>query len=1386
MPGKPLNLVKRYKVVTMGKLFLVSGMFFISSLTALAQKPLLKFDHISTREGLSQNGVVDILQDHYGFMWFATSDGLNRYDGKRFTVYRHHAQDTTSLSDSDISVIFEDSDHNLWVGTSDGGLNLMDRDHGRFQQLYDQKGYSLKKFHINFILEDQNKKLWIGYSRGKIVVYDRIKNVFEWDFAENPQLKNINFTHALKHRDGNIWIGDHAGRLFLFDAQSGRIISSYAIEEKINYHNSINALCQDSHGFLWIGTINRGLYRFDQKNETFKAYTAQQENSVNSNIIDEIAEDNHGNLWIGTGINGLNILDRERNTFSYYHTKDHHKDRLSGNGIRSLYKDRQGNMWIGLHSNGVDFFSDQKNKFKHYQLNVDAKYQLKGKNVPSIYDDPKTGLWLANGGDLTRIYQQKVTHFQEQKLDLLGVKNKKVRVVLIDKQENLWLGTRNNGLTLKGKGSDKVIHYRHSYDNPKSLTDNNITVLFEDRQGNLLIGTRKGLDQFDAETQAFIHWGDHLPTEGNYIKAIAEDEDGTILIGTSNGFITLNRDNKKHEHYRYDPKDDRSLGDNHVHHIFLDSENKIWLGTKGGGLNLFNRRARTFERITVEDGLSNNFVKAIMEDDSGNLWMSTNKGISKFNKNKKTFRNYGVQEGLQSNEFIWGACFKNTDGLMYFGGYHGYNVFHPDSIVEEDQDIPVYLTDMRLFNRTVSAGAAGSPLSKKLMETREITLTHDQNIFSFDFAALNFAHKDQLLYAFKLEGLMDDWYYPDNNTATFTNLDPGTYTFSVKTTFDNLNWHKSAFPLKITITPPFWKTNWAYFTYFVLFATIVYLFRRAGQVRERLKSDLKIKKLEAEKMHEIDEMKTSFFTNLSHEFRTPLTLILGPLEKLLASHSSETGDRSYKQYQLMHRNAQRLLRLINQLLDVSKLEAGNMKLEVTKANIVEYIKKILASFEYLAERHNINFMFEANYINLQAWFDRDKIEKIVYNLVSNAFKFTPDQGEIKVLLKTTPSRENRGFAGSITIVVKDSGIGIAQEQLDKIFNRYYQVEKPGVIEKENKGTGIGLALARQLVHLHGGSIAVRSQEGKGTEFTVTIPLNRPYSDMEPKEDTLVEKKSEKLTGLKEVTILPHQEIKNEMNLDLILIVDDSQDIRDYLNDVLSGKYKILEAPNGIKALEVARQRVPDLIICDILMPELNGIDLCKKIKEDERTSHIPVVLLTALAEGKHKIEGLEWGADDYITKPFDLTILETRIKNLISLRKKLKSHYLKNTILIPEDTTINKTEDRFLNKMVKVIDDHLGDASFSVEQLAKALNMTSMQLYRKLRGLTGYSGNEFIRMIRLKKAAQLLESTSLTISEIAYDVGFNDPAYFTRCFKKQFSQSPTEYLESLTSESDRK
>ena len=1370
----------------MGKLFIVTGIFFIGLSTALAQKPLLKFDHISTRDGISQNRVVDILQDHYGFMWFATGDGLNRYDGKRVSIYRHHSHDTTTLSDSDISVIFEDSDHNFWVGTGGGGLNLMDRHNGRFQQVYDHKGYSLKEFAINFIVEDPYKKLWIGYSRGKIVVYDRIKNVFEWGFAENPELKKINFTSALKDRQGNIWIGDHAGRLFLYHVASGRITANYAIEEKINYHNAINAIYQDSQGFLWIGTVNHGLYCFDQKNKVFKAFTAEQENSVNSNIIDEITEDNHGNLWIGTGINGLNILDQERKTFSYYHTKDDHEDRLSGNGIRSLYKDRQGNIWIGLHSNGIDFFSDQKNKFKHYQLNIDAKYQLKGKNVPSIFEDPKTGLWVANGGDLTHIYQQKVIHLQEQKQDFLGVKNKKIRVVLIDKQENLWLGTRNNGLILKERGTGKVIHYRHNHNNPKSLKDNKILVLFEDRQGNLLIGTRQGLDQFNAEKQAFIHWEDHIPMERSYINAIAEDEDGTLLIGTSDGFITLNRDQKTYEQYRYDPKDHRSLGNNHIYHVFLDRENKIWLGTRGGGLNLFDRRSRTFERITVADGLSNNFVKALLEDDSGNLWISTNKGISKFNKKKKIFRNYGVQEGLQSDEFIEGACFKNTDGLMYFGGYEGYNVFHPDSLVEENQEIPVYLTAMRLFNRTVSAGTAGSPLSKKLMDTREITLTHDQNIFSFDYAALSYAHRDQLRYAFKLEGLMDDWYYPDNNTATFTNLDPGTYTFTVKTTFDNSNWHASDFPLKITIKPPFWKTNWAYFIYLVLFATIIYLFRRAGQVRERLKSDLKIKKLEAEKMREIDEMKTSFFTNLSHEFRTPLTLILGPLEKLLANHSPGSGDRSYKQFQLMHRNAQRLLRLINQLLDISKLEAGNMKLEVEKANIAEYIKKILASFEYLAERHNINFMFEANYINLQAWFDRDKIEKIVYNLVSNAFKFTSNQGEIKVLLKTTPSRENSGFAESITIIIKDNGIGIAREQLDKVFNRYYQVDNRELIEKENKGTGIGLALTRQLVHLHNGTIAVSSQEGKGTEFTVNIFLNKPYSDRKPKEGVLIERNTEKLDGRTGVNTLPHEEIKNEMNLDLILIVDDSQDIRDYLNDVLRGKYKILDAPNGIKALEMARQKVPDLIVCDILMPELNGMDLCRKIKEDERTSHIPVILLTALADGKHKIEGLEWGADDYITKPFDLTILETRIKNLISLRKKLKSHYLKNTILIPEDTTLNETEERFLNKVVRVIDDNLGDASFNVEQLASALNMTSMQLYRKLRGLTGYSGNEFVRLIRLKKAAQLLENTSLTISEIAYSVGFNDPAYFTRCFKKQFSQSPTEYLESLTSESGRK
>jgi signal transduction histidine kinase/CheY-like chemotaxis protein len=843
------------------------------------------------------------------------------------------------------------------------------------------------------------------------------------------------------------------------------------------------------------------------------------------------------------------------------------------------------------------------------------------------------------------------------------------------------------------------------------------------------------------------------------------------------GLNKLDKKEEKFYRYKHEPNNPNSLSNNLVSTIYQDKNRVLWIGTEGGGINKLH-----YQEI---DGLSNNIVYGILEDNHHNLWISTRNGLSKFNPvdvdDKGTafpsaFKNYYVHDGFQDNEFRTNSYFKNRKGEMFFGGINGFNAFYPDSL-KENLTIPdVAITGFKVFNENYK-------LDTSITEINQIVLSYNENFFYLDFAVLDYIAPENNNYAYKLDGLDNDWNYVDNrNFAHYTNLAPGNYAFHVKASNSDGVWNEEGTSIRIIITPPWWKTWWAYSLYGVALLFTLYGLRRYEMNRISYKNQGKLDKAVLKEKEETEKIKSRFFANISHEFRTPLTLIFGPANDVLEKTKEPDTKQSVG---TIKRNANRLYGLVNQLLDLSKLEAGKMALETSEQNIIPLLKGLFQSFTSLAERKKITLKFNAIEENLIVYIDKDKVEKIVNNLLSNAFKFTPEGGKIVVSVNTTnantsPLNKAGTQGGSVEISISDTGRGIPKERIDNIFDRFYQVD--GSHTRESEGTGIGLALTKELVELHKGKIQVESEEGEGSTFTIMLPLGKDH--LKPEEIVDKEIQEETEVNKEETEQIPETEkSKEKADIDLLLetgkplllIVEDNSDVRNYIISHLEEDYLVEEAVNGEDGFTKSIEQIPDLIVSDVMMPKMDGFQFCAKIKTDERTSHIPIILLTAKASGESKIEGLETGADDYIMKPFDAKELKVRIKNLIDQRKKLREHFLEEGIFNLDNNNITSVDKKFLEKAVKIINEHLSDSLFGVESFASELAIGRTSLHKKVVALVGEPPGELIKRIRLSKAGILLKNKTGNISEIALEVGFNNPAYFSECFKKQFGVTPSQY-----------
>ena len=1344
-----------------------------------------RFKHINRNDGLSQSNVTCILQDHKGFMWFGTRDGLNRYDGYEITVYRNDPADSRSISHNYIRTIYEDRERRLWVGTEDGGLSLYNRAGDDFTNYLHnpQDTRTISSNKVRAITQDSKGRLWIGTGGGGLNRFDVKENVFTC-YRHTPTRSNSlsgnDIEDILEDSDGALWIATWNAGLTKFIADEDRFIHYRKAEADIYSLSSdyLKKLYIDRNQNLWIGTTEGGLNRYDKKQDRFIHYNHQpgKKNGLSNNDVLSLAEDTYGNLWIGTQNGGINILDKSRSKFNYIDYDKNNPDGINNGSIYALYNDRQGNMWIGTFSGGINFCDLAPRKFHHF-ANNGTPDGLNNENVLSVYEDADGNIYMGTDGGGLNIYHRhshKFTYLQHAAGNTGSIPSNYPLCMYEDRNGIAWIGN------FYGKAS-QFNRNTHSFQKLHFDTEvKHVAVIAEDTiTGKLWMGTwGEGLLVYDKHEQTTQHYIPDASRAGSIshsiIFSIYQDHQGNMWVGTEGGGLNLHdREKDQFIHFQYNRDNPESISNNIVNVIYEDSNGNLWIGTQGG-LNLLDRNKNIFTTYTIKDGLPNNVIQAIEEDRHGNLWLSTNKGISRFNPKTITFRNYEIADGLQSNSFNRLASFTNKKGTIYFGGINGLDYFHPDSIADNDFIPPVYFTGLQVFNKPVNFREEHAPITRPMDEADEITLSYKESVFSLAFAALNYTSPEKNQYAYKLEGFDERWnFVGSQRKATYTNLDPGEYILRVKATNNDCIWNEQGTSVRIIITPPFWKTWWAKILYVALLLASLFVLRYILLQRMKVRNRL-----------EMDDIKLRFYANISHEFRTPLTLILGPLNQLTTSTGIQGKDK--QMLHLIHRNGQHLLGLINQLMHIYELDAGFMKLNVMRGDIIGFIKGIKEAFQFTAEKRNIVYEFSASASRAEKYFDPDKLEKIVLNILSNAFKYTPDHGKISISVTlfeegilpvpeviVTKKRQAKSF---VCIRITDSGEGISQAHHEKVFDPFFRVERE---HRTKEGTGIGLALARQLAVLHHGDILLKSNIGEGCEFSVWLPVGKEAfapGEIADKPYDITDRLLDAQTtyGIADAK-LPADSPESRRR-PLLLVVEDNSDIRQFIKLNFDSAFLIEEAENGETGFQKACESIPDIVISDVMMPVLDGVEMCTKIKKDIRTSHIPVVLLTARCDEDFQVHAFKAArADDYIVKPFSTNVLLAKLCNIIELRESVRKKFHRDFIANPSAPATTSPDAIFIKKAVDIVEQNIEDPDFNVETFCRDLGMSQTNLYRKLQSILGVSGNQFIKDIRMKRAVQLLESGQHPVHEIASKVGFADANYFSKAFKKQFGVLPSAY-----------
>ena len=1358
----------------------------ILPLYAKSQPPVINFKHIKSENGLSNSTIETILQDSRGFMWFGTRDGLNRYDGSQIIVYRNNPADTTTITDNFITSLFKDKQSRLWVGTLNG-LNLFDPKLNRFTRVKhnptDNK--TIASNHITTIYGDTKGRIWIGTAGGGISLYQAASNSFKRVSCRSGNKSSTEVSNIytfFEDSRGNLWAGTEAG-LFVFDNGADGFSGVDPQPPTAGTH-TIRSVAEYKNGTLLLGMEDNGLAVFDPAFRTYQQYmhAASNSTSISSNLVRTIYSGNKGAIWVGSVNGGLDWFDIANGTFYNYQYQPDNPSSLSQRTVSVLYEDRQGNLWIGTHRGGINLYTPGSEKFKRFQQKPGGN-GLSYNDVKSFCEDSFGNIWIGTDGGGLNLFNRKLNTFTIYKydpFDAASLGSNEVIDIKEDTDGNLWIATWGGGLCLYNRATNNFTRYRTNTPTNGHITSDYIQCIFEDRDHQTWIGTYYGgLQMLDKKTKTFtpINKSKTGKTSlaGNNVLSMAQDREGNLWIGTDDGGLNkLSASTGEFEHY-FDQEDKKP----DIRILFTDSKGNLWLGQ--AGLYLYNKAANKFDVFTISEGLASVFIKGIVEDNNGVLWISTSDGLKQLDVKTRTARTYNTSDGLQDMEFEANAFLETKDGQIYFGGVNGFNCFYPTDIKANNFIPPVYVTDFQVQNQKVVGGNGNPLLAQDISFTNVIKLAYTEATFSFGFAALNYTASGNNRFAYKLEGWDKDWIHAgSDNRASYTNVAPGTYTFTIKASNNDGVWNEKGHRIIVVIAAPFWQTWW--FRALVSVAAL-----GAGWYVYRIRRKIQRQRYEEDKKEEIHQMQLQFFTNISHEFRTPLALITGPVEKLL---KEDGGTKNAHVYQVIQRNAGRLLQLINELMDFRKAESGVLKLQVMPGSIPLFIQEIEEELGELALQKNITFTVSGSTTVQEVWFDRQVLEKIVINLLGNAFKYTQDYGQVQLqvmdsLENFTPQFENElvikynDTAGPfIYLRIADNGTGISAQSMPHLFERYYRVSD------NHLGSGIGLAFVKTLTQLHKGNIYVYSSYARGTEIIIAIPISKAVYDK--KERWMKNQESPvRIESLASPTMQAPTEamMANTLSKDaispkesLILIADDNAELRTFLKESLENQYTIIEAADGKEAMEKSLEYSPDLIISDIMMPIMNGIEYCRQIKTTIETAHIPFILLTAKDGVESRLEGTETGADYYFSKPLSIDLLQLTLRNVLAQKEKLKAYYRKDQHAEVKELAHSSRDKQFMEDLLALIESNLSKPEMDIEFVCSEIGMSRTKLYNKIKGITGQPIGDFIRTIRLRKAAALMAEGELSLLDIMYSVGIQTQSYFSKAFKQEFGKTPTQYI----------
>ena len=1355
------------------RLFLLFSLLMVFGVFSQTNK--YRLNNLSTVNGLSQSSVIAIHQDEIGQMWFGTRDGLNKYDGNRFTVFRNNPKDSTSISNNDILSIQKDKSGNLWIGTYNG-LNCYNPVKNTFKQYFHANNDKSLCNNTVWDIKEIKNEIWIGTSSGLSIYNKTAKNFISLFHSSSNRfsLPNNFVLSILETKRGVIWIGTAKGLCKLISRKNG-VFSFQQINSSENGESLfVQSIKEDAAGNLWIGTKTNGIYKYDKAS---KKLISLLENGLQNGIdvdVRSIDIDTKGSLWIGT-YSGISVMHNNGTIQKIVNNPD---KVTSLSKVKSIYTDKKGSVWVGTYYNGVNIWDVSNINFSNLSQNS-GKQALSFDVISSIVADKNQNIYFGTEGGGITILDKKT----ETTRFLSASKNSEfsgnsVKSMLFSEKGVLWIGTFSKGLSAYDTHSQQYITNTISPDLRNLLNETGVYVIKKGSSNDILwLGTfGKGLIRYDTSNHTYqIIGNDNYSNNflsSNRIRTLLIDKNDNIWIGTQSGLNQINLndfDNKNYrvKHYFFD---NNVLSGDDILTLFQDNKNRIWVGTKAKGLYLFN--GKTFNKINIHIGnTAITSIHSISEDSKNNLWLSSNYGIIRYNPAKNSLIVFNQKDGLVGNEFNDNSILRLGSNKFYFGGPLGVSYFDSDHIAVNSYSPQVILTSFNIKNQTVNVNTNQDVLDKSITYTKSLTLSYDKANFSINFAIPNFINSTNNRYSYRLVGLDNNWTTTKNTEAVYTIQKPGTYIFEVKGANNDGVWNKFPTTLEIVVEPAPWKSSWAFLLYFLIIGAALYWLAWIIKSKETLKKELEFEYLEAEINKENTAAKLQFFTNISHEFRTPLTLILGPLQQILSNYNG--SNEMYKKLMVIESSSNHLLSLINRLMDFRKFENKQFVLESAQGNIVKFLNEIFLSFTEYAKDGNYTYTFSTSDEEILVYYDRYKLERVFYNLISNAFRYTPKGGVISMSIK----KEEK----DIVIEIGDSGVGISEEYIDKIFDLFFEIPTHQQVENNyNKGTGIGLSIVKNIVNLHKGTITVENKSSKGAIFSVKLPLGKEHlSENEIFKDfKLSDDLSLYTSQLNEIESNEEEAIDLDTNNEklTILIVEDHKVLRNFMKNLLKPEYNVLVAENGMKGLKKALKYVPDLVVSDVIMPEMVGTELCAKIKENIKTSHIPVILLTSRTSFVYKIEGLESGADDYISKPFNLIEFKLRIKNLLKSTQRLKEKFSSQNVFSASEITTSSIDEQLFKKALKVVEENISNEQFDVQFFCSELGVSRTMLFTKVKAWTNFTPNEFIHEIRMKRAAQLLEQTTMNISQVSYKVGFNNPKYFSKCFQKKYGETPTQYM----------